>query len=70
MELQHKQSKAVAVTCMAFQPNNVNNFAVGAEDGSVYSACRHGRYHFMEALSCLNLLGLLLKLRKNYRDLQ
>nr|XP_039266416.1 cytoplasmic dynein 1 intermediate chain 2-like isoform X3 [Styela clava] len=42
MELQHKQSKAVAVTCMAFQPNNVNNFAVGAEDGSVYSACRHG----------------------------
>lgn len=44
MELQHKQSKAVAVTCMAFQPNNVNNFSVGAEDGSVYSACRHGRY--------------------------
>lgn len=42
MELQHKQSKAVAVTCMAFQPNNVNNFSVGAEDGSVYSACRHG----------------------------
>jgi len=43
MELQHKQSKSVAVTSMAFQHNNVNNFAIGAEDGSVYTACRHGR---------------------------
>nr|CAB3240298.1 cytoplasmic dynein 1 intermediate chain 2-like [Phallusia mammillata] len=42
MELQHKQSKSVAVTSMAFQQNNVNNFAIGAEDGSVYTACRHG----------------------------
>ncbi|CAK8687730.1 unnamed protein product [Clavelina lepadiformis] len=42
MELQHKQSKSVAVMCMSFQQNNVNNFAIGAEDGSVYSACRHG----------------------------
>ena len=43
-EMQHKQSKSVAVMCMSFQSNNVNNFAVGSEDGSVYTACRHGRY--------------------------
>ncbi|XP_078487235.1 cytoplasmic dynein 1 intermediate chain 2 isoform X2 [Ciona intestinalis] len=42
MELQHKQSKSVAVMSMAFQHNNVNNFAIGAEDGSLYTACRHG----------------------------
>uniref|UniRef100_H2YZR1 Uncharacterized protein n=1 Tax=Ciona savignyi TaxID=51511 RepID=H2YZR1_CIOSA len=42
MELQHKQSKSVAVMSMAFQLNNVNNFAIGAEDGSLYTACRHG----------------------------
>jgi len=43
MELQNKQTKSVAVTCMSFQLNNVNNFAIGAEDGSVFTACRHGR---------------------------
>lgn len=42
MELQHKQSKAVAVTSMTFPSNDVNNFVVGSEDGSVYTACRHG----------------------------
>lgn len=41
-EMQHKQAKSVAVMCMSFQHNNVNNFAVGSEDGSVYTACRHG----------------------------
>merc|ERR1719427_12814 len=41
-EMTHKQSKNVPVTCMSFQPNNVNNFVVGSEDGAVYTACRHG----------------------------
>lgn len=44
LELVFKQSKAVAVTSMSFPLGDVNNFAVGSEDGSVYMACRHGRY--------------------------
>lgn len=43
LELVFKQSKAVAVTSMAFPLADVNNFVVGSEDGSVYTACRHGR---------------------------
>ncbi|XP_069472305.1 cytoplasmic dynein 1 intermediate chain 2 isoform X4 [Ambystoma mexicanum] len=42
MELIHKQSKAVAVTSMSFPVGDVNNFVVGSEEGSVYTACRHG----------------------------
>ncbi|XP_061179397.1 cytoplasmic dynein 1 intermediate chain 2-like isoform X6 [Saccostrea echinata] len=42
MELQHKQSKAVAVTCFSFLSGDVNNFVVGSEDCTVYTACRHG----------------------------
>ncbi|XP_071941978.1 cytoplasmic dynein 1 intermediate chain 2-like isoform X1 [Antedon mediterranea] len=42
MELQHKQSKPVAVTCMDFPTNDVNNFVVGSEEGAVYNASRHG----------------------------
>ncbi|XP_066993344.1 cytoplasmic dynein 1 intermediate chain isoform X6 [Anabrus simplex] len=42
LELQHKQGKAIAVTCLAFPANDVNNFVVGSEEGCVYSACRHG----------------------------
>ncbi|XP_042203652.1 cytoplasmic dynein 1 intermediate chain-like isoform X27 [Homarus americanus] len=42
MELQHKQSRAVAVTCMAFPHGDVNNFIVGSEEGAVFTACRHG----------------------------
>uniref|UniRef100_A0A8C2Z296 Dynein cytoplasmic 1 intermediate chain 2 n=1 Tax=Cyclopterus lumpus TaxID=8103 RepID=A0A8C2Z296_CYCLU len=42
LELVFKQSKAVAVTSMAFPVGDVNNFVVGSEDGSVYTACRHG----------------------------
>uniref|UniRef100_A0A4W4H1B6 Dynein, cytoplasmic 1, intermediate chain 2a n=1 Tax=Electrophorus electricus TaxID=8005 RepID=A0A4W4H1B6_ELEEL len=42
MELVFKQSKAVAVTSMSFPLGDVNNFVVGSEDGSVYTACRHG----------------------------
>ncbi|KAG8192655.1 hypothetical protein JTE90_009685 [Oedothorax gibbosus] len=39
---QQKQSRTVAVTCMAFPNDEFNNFVVGSEDGIVYSACRHG----------------------------
>uniref|UniRef100_A0A8C7LEL9 Dynein cytoplasmic 1 intermediate chain 2 n=1 Tax=Oncorhynchus kisutch TaxID=8019 RepID=A0A8C7LEL9_ONCKI len=42
LELVFKQSKAVSVTSMAFPLGDVNNFVVGSEDGSVYTACRHG----------------------------
>ena len=37
MELQHKQSRAVAVTCLAFPHGDVNNFIVGSEEGSVFT---------------------------------
>lgn len=42
LELHIKQSKPVAATCLAFPHGDVNNFVVGSEDGTVYSACRHG----------------------------
>ncbi|XP_041351024.1 cytoplasmic dynein 1 intermediate chain 2-like isoform X4 [Gigantopelta aegis] len=42
MELHHKQNKAVAVTSFCFLSGDVNNFVVGAEDCTVYTACRHG----------------------------
>lgn len=43
MELnQQKQTRSVAVTCMSFHPSDYNNFLVGGEEGTVYSACRHG----------------------------
>ncbi|XP_063981961.1 cytoplasmic dynein 1 intermediate chain isoform X33 [Diachasmimorpha longicaudata] len=42
LDLQAKQSKPIAVTCLAFPHGDVNNFVVGSEDGTVYSACRHG----------------------------
>ncbi|TRY90457.1 hypothetical protein DNTS_011815 [Danionella cerebrum] len=38
MELVFKQSKSVAVTSMSFPLGDVNNFVVGSEDGSVYTA--------------------------------
>jgi dynein intermediate chain len=37
LELQHKQGKPIAVTCLAFPHSDVNNFIVGSEDGSVYT---------------------------------
>ncbi|XP_050681129.1 cytoplasmic dynein 1 intermediate chain isoform X5 [Leptidea sinapis] len=43
LELQHRQSKAVAVTCLDFPHADVNNFVLGAEDGNVYTGCRHGQ---------------------------
>lgn len=33
---------------MAFPLGDVNNFVVGSEDGSVYTACRHGRWVLFE----------------------
>ncbi|XP_063533044.1 cytoplasmic dynein 1 intermediate chain isoform X4 [Cydia strobilella] len=43
LELQHRQSKAVAVTAMAFPHADVNNFILGSEDGNIYTGCRHGQ---------------------------
>lgn len=37
LELQHKQGKPIAVTCLAFPHGDVNNFIVGSEEGSVYT---------------------------------
>lgn len=42
LELQHRQAKPIAVTCMAFPADEVNNFVLGSEDGYVHSASRHG----------------------------
>lgn len=50
LELVFKQSKAVAVTSMAFPLGDVNNFVVGSEDGSVYTACRHGRWELLRVI--------------------
>lgn len=37
LELQHKQAKPIAVTSFAFPFNDVNNFVLGSEEGTVYS---------------------------------
>jgi len=37
LDLQHRQNKPVAATCMAFPQGSVNNFVVGSEEGNVYS---------------------------------
>ncbi|XP_075683860.1 cytoplasmic dynein 1 intermediate chain 1 isoform X2 [Rhinoderma darwinii] len=42
MELVYNKSKSVAVTGMAFPTGDVNNFVVGSEEGTIYTACRHG----------------------------
>ncbi|CAG5052568.1 unnamed protein product [Parnassius apollo] len=42
LDLQHRQSKAVAVTAMGFPHGDVNNFVLGSEDGNIYTGCRHG----------------------------
>ncbi|KAF3833743.1 hypothetical protein F7725_024947 [Dissostichus mawsoni] len=43
MELVYNKSKPVAVTGMAFPTGDVNNYVVGSEEGTVYTASRHGR---------------------------
>jgi dynein intermediate chain len=42
LDLQQRQNKAVAATCLAFPQAGVNNFVIGSEEGTVYTACRHG----------------------------
>ncbi|CAH0553920.1 unnamed protein product [Brassicogethes aeneus] len=42
LDLHRMQSKPVAVTCLDFPHSDINNFVVGSEEGSAYSACRHG----------------------------
>ncbi|KAK5612097.1 Cytoplasmic dynein 1 intermediate chain 1 [Crenichthys baileyi] len=42
MELVYSKSKPVAVTGMAFPTGDVNNYVVGSEEGTVYTASRHG----------------------------
>jgi len=41
-DLQKKQNRNMAITCLAFLHADVNNFIVGSEEGSVYTGCRHG----------------------------
>jgi len=36
LELQTKQKKPVAVTSLAFPPNDINNFVIGSEEGDCY----------------------------------
>ncbi|XP_028165426.1 cytoplasmic dynein 1 intermediate chain isoform X5 [Ostrinia furnacalis] len=43
LELQHRQSKAVAVTCMGFPHGDVNNFVLGSEDGNMYTGSLYGQ---------------------------
>lgn len=50
MELVYNKSKSVAVTGMAFPTGDVNNFVVGSEEGTVYTACRHGRWFSVSLL--------------------
>ncbi|GFU37652.1 cytoplasmic dynein 1 intermediate chain 2 [Trichonephila clavipes] len=43
MELSHqKQSRPVSVTSLSFPSGDYNNFIVGSEEGTIYTACRHG----------------------------
>lgn len=42
MELVYNKSKPVAVTCMDFPTVDVNHYVLGSEEGTVYSASRHG----------------------------
>lgn len=37
LDLQYRQNKAVAATCLAFPQGSVNNFVIGSEEGAVYS---------------------------------
>ncbi|XP_061838495.1 cytoplasmic dynein 1 intermediate chain 1 isoform X5 [Nerophis lumbriciformis] len=42
MELVYNKSRPVAVTGMDFPTGDVNNYVVGSEEGTVYTASRHG----------------------------
>ncbi|XP_060776421.1 cytoplasmic dynein 1 intermediate chain 1 isoform X1 [Neoarius graeffei] len=68
MELYYNKSKVVAVTGMAFPAGDVNNFVVGSEEGTVYTASRHsskagisemfeGHQGPVTGISCHNAVG-------------
>lgn len=42
LDLQNKQTRPVAVTCLSFPTNDVNKFVVGSEECTVYQGQRHG----------------------------
>lgn len=44
MELQSRQAKAIAVSCMDFSLNDVNRFVIGSQECLAYQAVRHGRW--------------------------
>ena len=46
LELQSKQKKAIAVTALAFPPNDVNNFVIGSEEGDVYQGFYFFSFYF------------------------
>lgn len=58
MELVYNKSKPVAVTGMAFPTGDVNNYVVGSEEGTVYTASRHGRWGKRFASLCKPVLNL------------
>ena len=53
MELVYNKSKPVAVTGMAFPTGDVNNYVVGSEEGTVYTASRHGRLVDTHTHTCI-----------------
>lgn len=57
LELQHKQGKPIAVTCLAFPHGDVNNFIVGSEEGSVYTGETVAPPHRTASRSELNALA-------------
>uniref|UniRef100_A0A673HMD5 Dynein cytoplasmic 1 intermediate chain 1 n=1 Tax=Sinocyclocheilus rhinocerous TaxID=307959 RepID=A0A673HMD5_9TELE len=56
MELVYNKSKPVAVTGMVFPTGDVNNYIVGSEEGTVYTASRHGRLVAHTPPTCLSCL--------------
>lgn len=42
VDLQGQNQKTVAATCLSFPQGDFNSFAVGSEEGLIYSAQRHG----------------------------
>uniref|UniRef100_A0A671R1A6 Dynein cytoplasmic 1 intermediate chain 1 n=1 Tax=Sinocyclocheilus anshuiensis TaxID=1608454 RepID=A0A671R1A6_9TELE len=56
MKLVYNKSKPVAVTGMTFPTGDVNNYIVGSEEGTVYTASRHGRLVAHTPPTCLSCL--------------
>ena len=48
------------MTSLAFPTGDVNNFIVGSEEGTVYTACRHGsRAGILDSFEGMILQGIL-----------